>query len=64
MPYLRAATASSEDVHDAFACGVEIAERVRGKLDLGRYSAGILYASIQFDVPELVRGILSKLDVR
>lgn len=63
MSYLRAATASSEDVHDAFAAGQEIAERVREKLPLGKHSVGILYASIRFELDALVKGVLSKLDV-
>jgi len=63
MPHIRAATASSEDVHDALACGQEIAEGIRAKLPLGKHSVGILFASINFDVEALVRGVLSKLDV-
>jgi class 3 adenylate cyclase len=63
MSYLRAATAASEDVHDAHVAGAEIADRVRASLPLGKHSVGILFASIRFDVDALVRGVLSRLDV-
>ncbi len=63
MSYLRAATASSEDVHDAAVAGQEIAERIRASLPLGKHSVGILFASIRFDIDALVSGILSRLDM-
>lgn len=60
---IRAATATSEDVEDGFAAGQEIAGGAREKLALGKHSVGILFASIRFDVGELVRGVRSRLDV-
>lgn len=63
MSYLRAATANSEDVHDAHGAGAEIADRIRASLPLGKHSVGILFASIRFDVEALVRGVLSRLDI-
>lgn len=63
MNALRAATAFSEDIDDAFAAGQELATNAREKLPLGKSTVAILFASIRFDLTELVKGIRSLLDV-
>src|SRR4051812_3268807 len=60
---IRAATASSEDVHEAFGAGQAIADRVKAKAPLGKHSVAVLFASIRFDVAALVKGVRSRLDV-
>ena len=63
MSPLRASTAFSEDIDDAFAAGRELATNAREKLPLGKSTVAILFASIRFDLGALVKGIRSLLDV-
>jgi hypothetical protein len=63
MKKLRAATASTEDLDDAFQAGQDLAQRILEKTALGGKSLGILFASIRFDHEALLRGIKSKLDL-
>jgi len=60
---LRAVSVASENIEDARAAGVEVAEAALAQTSLAKRSVGILLASIEVDREKLLEGIRSKLDV-
>lgn len=60
---VRAATSVSVRIHEPRVAGAELASEALGKLSLGKQSVGILFASIELDLPELLAGLRASLDI-
>jgi len=60
---IRAATAVSEKTYDGRGAGVDVARRVKAELPLAARSVAIVFAAIDVDLPGLLAGIRSELDI-
>jgi len=57
------AVGHSDYVEEPFEAGTEIAAMIEKKISLRKHSIGILFCNIDFNFPELMRGIKSRLDI-
>jgi hypothetical protein len=60
---VQSATANSENFEDSYEAGKELAEAISDKLELRKGKIGLLYSTMEFDLPELLRGVREHIDL-